>query len=74
MAMNKEPDERRAEQEQQFDRLARKRSSGLIRETWGFLVYTRKWWLAPLFLMLGVIGGMLLLSGTYAAPFIYALF
>jgi hypothetical protein len=24
--------------------------------------------------MLGVIGGMLLLSGTYAAPFIYALF
>ena len=57
-----------------LERLAEQRSTGLLREYWDFLRYTGKWWLVPGILALVFIGGLAVLAGTGAAPFIYALF
>lgn len=50
------------------------RSGGVLADFWYLLRSTNKWWLAPLVLVLLAIGGLLFLSGTAAAPFIYTLF
>jgi len=47
---------------------------GLIREFWDFLKHNKKWWLAPIILVLLLFGALLILGGTAAAPFIYTLF
>ena len=47
---------------------------GLAREMWDFLSVTKKWWLLPIILVFGLLGALMLLSGTAAAPFIYTLF
>ena len=47
---------------------------GLIREFWDFLKHNKKWWLAPIILVLLLFGVLLILGGTVAAPFIYTLF
>lgn len=48
--------------------------ASLIRELVDFLKSNKKWWLAPILLVLLSLGLLLLLSGTAAAPFIYTLF
>jgi len=46
-----------------------------ISELWTFIRVRRKYWLIPIILMLGVFGGLVLLSkGSAVAPFIYTLF
>ena len=57
-----------------FDQAAREREPGLIVEFWQFLRHNRKWWLVPLLIALALVGAVVLLSGTAAAPFIYPLF
>ena len=57
-----------------FARLAEGRQAGLIREYWGFIRHTGKYWMIPLFLLLGLVAALAVLAGTSAAPFIYALF
>ncbi len=47
---------------------------GLICEFWDFLKHNKKWWLAPIILVLLLFGVLLILGGTAAAPFIYTLF
>ena len=39
-----------------------------------FIKHEKKWWLVPLLAALSVSAGFIFLSGTAAAPFIYALF
>ncbi len=39
-----------------------------------FLKTNKKWWLAPIILILLLLSGLLFLSGSAAAPFIYSLF
>ena len=46
----------------------------VIREFWEFLRYNRKYWLLPIILFLLILAGLLVLSSTAAAPFIYAIF
>ena len=46
----------------------------LVREMWDFLSVTKKWWLLPIILVFGLLGVLIMLSGTAAAPFIYTLF
>lgn len=48
--------------------------NGLISELWGFLKQNKKWWLLPILVVLLLLGVLVLLSGTAAAPFIYTLF
>jgi hypothetical protein len=46
----------------------------LVVELIDFLKSNKKWWLAPILVVLLSLGLLLLLSGTAAAPFIYTLF
>ncbi len=47
----------------------------IIKEFWGFLKVRKKWWLAPIFIMLLLLGALIVLTeGTVIAPFIYTLF
>ena len=50
------------------------RDVGLLGELWGFLNSTKKWWLAPIILVIVLFGLLVFLSGTGVAPFIYTLF
>jgi len=62
-------------EQDEFARLAEQVSQqSLLSEFWGFLKTNKKWWLTPIVLMLLGLGGLLVLSGTAAAPFIYTLF
>jgi Family of unknown function (DUF5989) len=47
----------------------------LLNELWRFMRVRKKFWLMPVFLVLGVFGGLLVLAqGSAVAPFIYTLF
>ena len=44
-------------------------------EFWDFLVVRKKWWLAPIIILLVMFGALLVLTeGSAIAPFIYTLF
>ena len=46
-----------------------------IKELWNFLRVRKKLWLAPIIIVLLVLGGLLILAqGSVIAPFIYTLF
>ena len=46
-----------------------------IREFWLFMRARKKYWLLPIFVMMAVFGGLLVLAeGTAVAPFIYTIF
>jgi hypothetical protein len=47
---------------------------GLVGEFFYFLRTSQKWWLLPILAVLLLCGGLVFLSGTAAAPFIYTLF
>ena len=57
-----------------FAEQARATRPGLLMELWEFLRHNKKWWLTPIILVLLLIGALILLAGTAAAPFIYPLF
>ena len=53
---------------------AQGKSTGTLRELWDFLRCNKKWWLLPIILVLLVVGVLVILGSTAAAPFIYTLF
>ena len=47
----------------------------LLRELLAYMGARKKWWLLPIVVMLGVFGGLLIMSqGSAVAPFIYTVF
>lgn len=47
----------------------------LARELWFYMRARKKYWLLPIFVTLGLFGGLVVLTqGTAVAPFIYTLF
>ena len=47
----------------------------LVREFWLFLRVRKKWWLAPIMIVLGLLGLLIVATqGSAIAPFIYTLF
>ena len=47
----------------------------LLIDLWGFMKARKKFWLAPIILMLLLLGALIVLSqGSAVAPFIYTLF
>jgi hypothetical protein len=47
----------------------------IVAELWGFLRVRKKFWMAPILLMLLIFGGLIILvQGSAVAPFIYTLF
>ncbi len=57
-----------------FDELARGSDPSLVAELFDFLVHNKKWWLAPILIMLALFGILIALSTTSVAPFLYTLF
>ena len=57
-----------------FQRQAEQAPPGLVAEFFDFILHNKKWWLTPIIVVLLVLGLLVLLSGTGAAPFIYTLF
>ena len=48
---------------------------GIMVEFWDFLKVRKKWWLAPIVLVLVLLGALIILSeGSAVAPFIYTIF
>jgi hypothetical protein len=46
-----------------------------ISELWKFMRVRKKYWLAPILIVLGLFGGLIVLTqGSAVAPFIYTLF
>jgi hypothetical protein len=43
-------------------------------ELWHFFCHTKKWWLLPVLVTLLLLGLLMWMSTTAAAPFIYTLF
>jgi hypothetical protein len=48
---------------------------GIIKEFWDFIKVRKKWWLAPIVIILILLGALIVLTeGSAIAPFIYTLF
>jgi len=48
---------------------------GLANELWGFMRERKKWWLAPVILVMVIVGTLLVFAqGSALAPFIYTIF
>ena len=61
--------------ETNFDEIAkRRRDSTFVGELWTMLREKKKDWLMPIVFVLLLLGLLVFLSGTAAAPFIYTLF
>jgi hypothetical protein len=47
----------------------------IVREIWAYMRERKKWWLAPVILMLLFVGTLLIFAqGSALAPFIYTIF
>lgn len=47
----------------------------IVRELWRFMRVRKKFWMLPIFVVLGLVGGLIVLTqGSAVAPFIYTLF
>ena len=47
----------------------------ILKELWNFLRVRKKLWLAPIIIVLVILGGLLILAqGSVVAPFIYTIF
>ncbi len=47
----------------------------LLRDLWAFMRENKKFWLAPIIVIMVLLGGLIILAqGSAVAPFIYTLF
>jgi hypothetical protein len=56
-----------------FARQAEQSSPTLLRELFDFLLHNKAWWITPIVVVLLLVGLLIFLAGTGAAPFIYPL-
>ena len=48
---------------------------GILKELWDFMKVRKRWWLAPIIIMLLLLGLLIIFTeGSAVAPFIYTLF
>ena len=48
---------------------------GIVGEFWEFFKVRKKWWLAPIIVVMALVGGLLVFAqGSALAPFIYTIF
>lgn len=50
------------------------RGGSLIGDFYGFMRENAKWWLIPILFVFAMLGILLVIMGTSAAPFLYTLF
>ena len=58
----------------EFEAAAARSRTGFFGEFLSFLKENKKWWLLPIVLAVLLVGALVILSGSAAAPFIYTLF
>lgn len=59
---------------QDFEQLGEERQASLFEEFFAFIMENKAWWLVPIVVVFSLVGVLLLLTSTGAAPFIYTLF
>ena len=62
------------QQTREVERQASQSQRGIVGEFLDFLLHNKKWWLTPIIAVLLLVGLLLVLGGSGAAPFIYTLF
>ena len=62
------------QQQRELQALAQAKRENLFGEFWLFLKHNKKWWLLPVLLAFLLLGALIFLGGSGAAPFIYTLF
>lgn len=62
------------QQETAFENASHEKQLTLVQEFVAFVIENRKWWLIPILVVLGLVGFLVALGATGAAPFIYTLF
>lgn len=72
--MGEESHQEQETKSQEFARQAQQGQAGFFAEFWDFLLHNKKWWITPIVLVLLLVGILVMLGGTAAAPFIYTLF
>ena len=58
----------------EFEKAGDEQPITLVQEFICFIVENKKWWLIPILLSFALIGILIVLNATGAAPFIYTLF
>lgn len=69
-----ETEDRSSQPPTELESLNQQQQPGLMQEFWLFIREEKKWWLTPIVLVLLLVGTLVALTQTGAAPFIYALF
>ena len=62
------------EEQNEFEQAGQEKQLSLVEEFFIFVTENKKWWLIPILLVFAVLGLLVTLGATGAAPFIYALF
>ena len=57
-----------------FEKAGQEDNLSLLAEFWLFIKEEKKWWLTPIILVLLLVGALVALTSSGAAPFIYTLF
>jgi hypothetical protein len=57
-----------------FLKAAEGKERGIVAEFVAFMAENKMWWLTPILVVFGLLGVLLVLGATGAAPFIYTLF
>jgi hypothetical protein len=60
--------------DEEFLQAASGKDRGIVSEFIAFMAENKMWWLTPILIVFGLLGVLLLLATTGAAPFIYTLF
>ena len=72
--MNDRPQAEDKTDAEEFTRQAKNSQVGFFAEFWDFLLHNKNWWITPIVVVLLLVGVLVMLGGTAAAPFIYTLF
>ena len=63
-----------SEEQNEFEQAGNEKPMTLVQQFTIFITENKKWWLIPILLVFGLIGLLVTLGATGAAPFIYTLF
>jgi hypothetical protein len=61
----------KTQQEQDFLNAAQGKERGIVGEFIGFMAENKVWWMAPIILVLALLGVLLVLGATGVGPFLY---
>ncbi len=63
-----------SENRAEFEELSQEKQLSLMQEFFVFIMENKKWWLVPILVVFSLVGVLVALASTGAAPFIYTLF